>query len=305
MKFTKLQGAGNDFLLVETEDRGRGWPSLAKIVCDRHFGVGADGLLLLSSSETADFQMRIYNADGSEAEACGNGIRCLAKYVLERGTIPVDRSKGEPVPGTRQLVVETIMGNRTVWIHQTDGGGTRIQFAMGVPIFTPGDIPVMLTPGDDKLVDIKTMSSYPVIVDGKELRLNFISMGNPHAVYFWQQPVADFPLARIGPEVEYMSIFPKRTNFEIAQIIGRNLIDVVVWERGVGETLACGTGACAVAVAAQLYGYVDRIVDVKLPGGILQVEWDGVGEVLLSGSAEVVFTGEWPDTGEQQILRGE
>ncbi len=297
MKFTKLQGAGNDFLLVETEDIGRDWPSLAKTVCDRHFGVGADGLLLLSSSETADFKMRIYNADGSEAEACGNGIRCLAKYVIERDMIPVDRSKDEPVPSTRQLVVETIVGNRTVWIHQTEGGETRIQFAMGVPVFTLEDIPVTVTPGDGKLVDISTMSSYSVTVDSKELRLNFISMGNPHAVYFWQQPVADFPLARIGPEVEYMPLFPKRTNFEVAQVIGRNLIDVVVWERGVGETLACGTGACAVAVAAQLYGYVDRIVDVKLPGGVLQVEWDGMGEVLLSGPAEVVFTGEWTDRG--------
>ena len=295
MKFAKLQGAGNDFILVETEDRGRDWPSLAKVFCDRHFGVGADGLLLLSSSKTADFQMRIYNADGSEAEACGNGIRCLAKYIIERDMIPAGRSEDESLPGTRQLLIETIAGNRTVWLHQTEGGGTRIQFALGVPNFTPEDIPVTVTPGDGKLIDINTMSSYTVSVDGMELRLNFISMGNPHAVYFWQQPVTDFPLARIGPKVEHMPIFPKRTNFEVAQIITRDLIEVVVWERGVGETLACGTGACAVAVAAQLYDYVDHTVDVKLPGGVLQVEWDGVGEVLLSGPSEIVFAGEWLD----------
>jgi diaminopimelate epimerase len=135
---------------------------------------------------------------------------------------------------------------------------------------------------------------YSLTVDGKELLLNIVSMGNPHAVCFWQHPVADFPLSQLGPEVERHRVFPNRINFEVANVINRQRIETRVWERGVGETLACGSGACAVTVAAQLHGYIGNKVDIKLPGGILNVEWDGVGEVLLSGSAKVVFTGEWP-----------
>ena len=141
--------------------------------------------------------------------------------------------------------------------------------------------------------------NYPVTVDGKALLLNFVSMGNPHAVYFWQQPVSDFPLSQLGPKVERLAIFPNRVNFEVANVISRQQIEARVWERAVGETLACGSGACAIAVAAQLHGYIDNKVDIKLPGGILQVEWDGVGEVLLSGPAEVVFSGEWPNENVQ------
>ncbi|MEE9398751.1 MAG: diaminopimelate epimerase, partial [Dehalococcoidales bacterium] len=137
--------------------------------------------------------------------------------------------------------------------------------------------------------------SCQVNVDGTDLLLNFISMGNPHAVYFSQHPVADFPLAQLGPKVEHMAIFPNRVNFEVARVLGRKQIEVRVWERGVGETLACGSGACAVAVAAQLCGYVDQKVDIKVPGGVLQLEWDGKGEVLLAGPAEKVFSGDWPD----------
>jgi len=139
------------------------------------------------------------------------------------------------------------------------------------------------------------MLSYPVTVNGIDLLLNFVSMGNPHAVFFQQSPVADFPLTQLGPKVEHLSIFPRRTNFEVARIINRKQIEVRVWERGAGETLACGSGACAVAVAAQLYGYADKKVDIKLLGGTLQIEWDGAGEVLMSGPAERVFTGEWPE----------
>ncbi len=166
---------------------------------------------------------------------------------------------------------------------------------MGKPILEAKDIPAVIEPSQKDTVDIKPILSYLVTIDGQELLLNLVSMGNPHAVYFWQQSVSDFPLSRLGPLVEQHQIFPNRTNFEVANVISRQRIEVRVWERGVGETLACGSGACAVAVAAQLHGFIGNKVDIKLPGGTLEVEWDGIGEVLLSGPTEVVFTGEWPD----------
>jgi len=286
MRFTKLQGTGNDFILVETSDEQRNWSTAALAMCDRHFGIGGDGLLLLLPSQKADFRMRMFDPDGSEAEACGNGIRCLARYLFDNGLIS---------PESDQLSVETIAGVRQLELNKTDGKLITIQASMGKPAFDADDIPVKIESGREKIVYIKSMIGYPVIVDGMELLLNLVSMGNPHAVYFQRQPVTDFPLSRIGPLVENLSIFPRRTNFEVARIMSRQEIEVRTWERGAGETLACGSGACAVAVAAQLYGHTEKKVNIKLPGGALQVEWDGVGEVLMSGPAETVFTGEWPD----------
>ncbi len=288
MNFTKMQGAGNDFIMVEASDAGRDWSQLAVAVCDRHFGVGGDGLLLVMPSDIADFRMRIFNADGSEAEACGNGLRCLVKYVVDKGL--VDTS-------AREITVETIGGVREARIHRTGGRLAEIQVSMGKPKFRAEEIPVEVESGGNSTLDI--ILEHPVIIDGEELNLSFVSMGNPHAVYFWQQPVADFPLSRLGPGVEHHNIFPNRANFEVARVISRREIEARVWERGVGETLACGTGVCAVAVAARLHGYIDNKVDIKVSGGILGVEWDGVGEVFLSGPAEVVFTGEW--TSEVQL----
>lgn len=290
MNFTKLQGAGNDFILVETNDIKCDWSQMAIAMCDRHFGIGADGLLLLLPSDIADFQMRMFNPDGSEAEACGNGLRCLAKYIVDKG---FQIRKPETVsPLQSQILIETIAGIRMVRLNKI-GGAIKIQVGMGTPKFGATDIPVVIEPGKKGLVDIKPMLSYSVVIDGKELRLNFVSMGNPHAVYFWQQPVANFPLSQIGTKVEHLAIFPNRVNFEVANVMSRQQIEARVWERGAGETLACGTGACAVAVAAQLYGYIGNEVDIKLPGGILQAEWDRIGEVFLIGQAEIVFTGEW------------
>jgi len=286
MNFTKLQAAGNDFILTETSDTNRNWSPVAVAVCDRHFGVGADGLLLLLPSGIADFGMRIFNPDGSEAEACGNGLRCLAKYVVNRGLADI---------GTQEILVETIAGIRKAKIYKARGEVVTIQVSMGTPKLGAKDIPVAIAEGDRGLVDIKPMLSYTVRVEDRKLLLNFASIGNPHAVYFSQDPVADFPLSRIGSKVERLSIFPNRINFEVARVVNRQRIEARVWERGVGETLACGSGACAIAVAAQLRGYIDNKVDIKLPGGILKVEWDGVGEIFLSGPAEIVFTGEWPD----------
>ncbi len=261
MKFTKLQGSGNDFVLVEADEARRDWPQLAVAMCDRHFGVGADGLLLVSPSEVADFKMRVFDPDGSEARACGNGLRCLVKYALEKGLIRA---------AAHQMLVETISGIRKIGLHGIGSQVANIKVGMGEPKFKASDIPVVIEPGKD-LVDIKSMLSYPVTVKDADLLLNFVSMGSPHAVYFWQRPVSDFPLSRLGPKVEHLSIFPDRVNFEVAQVISRRQIEARVWERGVGETLACGTGACAVAVAAQLLGYTDDSVEIKLPGGTLDV----------------------------------
>ena len=286
MKFTKIQGAGNDFILVEAGDMQWDWPETATTMCDRHFGIGADGLLLLLPSEVADFQMRIFNSDGSEAEACGNGLRCLAKYALEKGIAKTD---------TKEILVETIAGVRRVKFYRTGSKVTKIQASMGEPGFGVKDIPVAMESGVGETFDEKTMLTHAVILEDREFLLHLISMGNPHAVYFGQEPVVDFPLAQIGPKVEQLTIFPSGVNFEVANVISRQQIEARVWERGVGETLACGSGACAIAVAARLYDYVYNKVDIKLPGGILDVEWDGAGDVFFGGPTEMVFTGVWAD----------
>ncbi|HEY51448.1 MAG TPA: diaminopimelate epimerase [Dehalococcoidia bacterium] len=286
MKFTKLQGTGNDFVLVETSDERRDWSKLALTMCDRHFGVGSDGLLLMLPSSKADFRMRMFDPDGSEAEACGNGIRCLARYVYDNGMI--DASTG-------QISVETIVGVRQLKLYKEAGKLVSIQAGMGEPAFRAEEIPVGIEQGREKIVYIKNMMSYPVNVDGTELLLNLVSMGNPHAVCFQDSPVADFPLTVIGPKVERLDIFPRRTNFEVARVLNKKEIEVRTWERGTGETLACGSGASAVAVAARLLGYAGDKVNIKLLGGTLKMEWDGAGEVLMAGPAETVFQGEWPD----------
>ena len=287
MNFTKLQGAGNDFVLVATSDTQRDWSQVAIAVCNRHFGVGADGLLLLLPSEVADFGMRVFNADGSEAEACGNGLRCLVKYIADGGLLASDEAQ--------EVLVETEAGIRIAKVNRVADKLAEIQVSLGVPKFGAKDIPVAIDEDNRGLVDIKSILSYTITVNNRELLLNFVSFGNPHAVYFSRQPVADFPLAQVGPKVERHRIFPNRVNLEVARVMSRRQIEARVWERGVGETLACGSGAAAVAVAARLHGFVDDKVGIKLPGGILDVEWDGVGEVLLGGPAEIVFTGEWPD----------
>ncbi len=283
MNFTKLQSIGNDFVLVETGDTQRDWSQVAAAICDRHFGVGADGLLLLLPSDSADFRMRMFNPDGSESEACGNGLRCLVEYVIKMKLADIK---------AREILVETMAGTRKARIYRAEDKPTKIQVSMGTPKFAAEDIPVVIE-DDRELVDIKSMLNYPVAVEGRELLLNLVSIGNPHAVYFEQHPLSDFPLLQIGPKVEHLSIFPNRINFEVAKVVNRRQIEARVWERGAGETLGCGSGACAMAVAAQLHGYIDNKVDIKLAGGILEVEWDGVGEIFISAPAKIVFRGEW------------
>jgi diaminopimelate epimerase len=278
MKFSKLQAAGNDFILVDARKVDRNWAELAQAICQRHFGVGADGLILVQNSRVADLKMRIFNPDGSEAEACGNGLRCFAKYSIERGI--VDKTN---------LTIETLPGIMKAKAYVSQGKVNQVEVNMGMPRFQPEEIPTRAE------VDIIPILNYPLELGGGKLAVSLVSMGNPHAVNFLSVPVADFPLTGIGPKVERHAIFPRRTNFEIARVLSRGKIEARVWERGVGETLACGSGACAIAVAARLLGYVNGKVDIMLPGGVLALSWDGIGEVLLSGPVEEVFVGETPE----------
>ena len=276
MNFSKLQATGNDFILIDARKADQNWAALAQAICHRHFGVGADGLILVQNSGVADLKMRIFNPDGSEAEACGNGLRCFAKYGIERGI--VDKT---------DLTIETLAGIREATAYMSQGKVEQVKVKMGTPRFQPEQIPVRAK------VDITPILNYPLGLAGEKLALSLISMGNPHAVSFTSRPVANFPLAKIGPEVERHPVFPQGANFEIARVLSRDKVEARVWERGVGETLACGTGACAIAVAARLLGYVDSEVDIMLPGGVLALSWDGVGEVVLRGPAEEVYTGEY------------
>ncbi len=287
MKFSKLQATGNDFILVDatTAPRETDWGELARAMCDRHFGVGADGLILVQNSASADLKMRLFNSDGSEAEVSGNGLRCFAKYAIEKGLISKMSSRAGQ--SNRSLTIETLSGVRKVKAYMLGNKVNRAEVNMGLPRFQPEQIPVKVK------VDIMPISDYPLVVDGKKLTLSILSMGNPHAVNFLSRPVADFPLAEIGPKVERHPMFPQRTNFEVARVLSREKIEARVWERGVGETLACGSGACAIAVAAQLLGYINKQVDIILDGGTLTVSWDRVGDVLLTGPVEEVFAGEW------------
>lgn len=286
MKFTKMQGVGNDFVVIETSNGRRNWSKTAVAMCDRHYGIGADGLLLLMPSKVADFRMRIFNADGSEANACGNGIRCLVKYFVDNRLAK---------PRARKVSVETLVGVREAEFYKANDRVAKVKIGMGQPKFSKKDIPVIIRAGEGKLVDIKSMVQYTITVAGRQLPLNLVSVGNAHAVYFSQQPVAEFPLSRIGPKIEQNKIFPRGVNFEVAQVVDRKQIEARVWEHGVGETLACGSGACAITVAAQLHGHIGNKGEIKLPGGMLEVEWDGSGEVFLIGPAEAVFIGEWLD----------
>jgi diaminopimelate epimerase len=289
MRFSKLQATGNDFILVDAGTMEGEWSKLARAICDRHFGVGADGLILVQDSTSADLKMRLFNSDGSEAEVSGNGLRCFAKYAIEKGS--TDKMSSRAEEGNSSLAIETLSGVRKVKAYMSGNKVNRVEVNMGLPQFQPEQIPVKVK------VDIPIASGpildYPLAINGKELTLALLSMGNPHAVSFLSRPIADFPLAEIGPKVERHPMFPQRTNFEVARVLSREKIEARVWERGVGETLACGSGACAIAVAAQLLDYIEPQVDIILKGGTLTISWDRVGEVLLTGPVEEVFTGEW------------
>lgn len=280
INFTKMHGIGNDYILIDARHVEKDWPRVAVDICDRHFGVGGDGILLIRDSDVADCRMQIYNPDGSEAEACGNGIRMFSKYVVEQGVVSAPQDR---------LVVQTLGAVGEIELYRDNGSVSSVRASMGPARLRPSQVPVDLVDGPDTVID------YPVDLGDRIVPVTCISMGNPHAVHFTDTPVDEFPLHDVGPRMEHHPFFPARVNFEIVNIIDRNHVRARVWERGVGETLACGTGACAIGVASSLHGFADSPVNVRLPGGTLVIEWDGEGDVLLSGPAEYVFTGVWEE----------
>lgn len=275
MKFTKMHGLGNDYVYVngfveKIEDASK----LAVKISDRHFGVGADGLILINPSEAADFEMVMYNADGSRGEMCGNGIRCVGKYVYDYGL--TDKSN---------ISVETLAGVKYLALSVKEGKVYQVTVDMGSPIFAPSLIPIVST--SERVID------EPIIVDGKQYKITSVSMGNPHAVVYMED-VENLDIGNIGPRFENHERFPKRINTEFAKVLDRHTVLMRVWERGSGETLACGTGACAVAVSSILNGLTENEVCVRLLGGDLFIKWDRKKDsVYMTGSAEVVFEGEW------------
>ena len=274
MKFTKMHGCGNDYVYVNLFEEQIENPAKVSIaVSDRHFGIGSDGLITIGPSEIADFRMRIYNADGSEAEMCGNGIRCVAKYVYDH-----------KLTDKTEITVETGAGVKTLQLTVEDDKVTLVRVDMGEPILTPDEIPVVAD--GDRVVD------EPIVVDDKEWRMTCVSMGNPHAVVFVDD-VAHFELEKYGPLFENHVRFPKRTNTEFVQIISRNEAIMRVWERGSAETWACGTGTCATVMACILNGLTDNDVLVHLRGGDLRIVYDEKSNhVFMTGPATEVFEGE-------------
>lgn len=278
MKFAKLHGAGNDFLVTESAGEERDWAAISIAMCERHLGVGADGLMLILPSERADFRMRLFNADGSEAEVSGNGVRCLVKYAVERGIAPAKDNK---------VSIEAIHDILVADVFIEGAKVVRSRLSMGQPKFTPAEVPVLadVTP---PVID------FPIDVDRQSIPVSCMSIGNPHAVNIIDTSVQEYPLETIGPKVENHPAFPARVNYGVANVLSRERMDVRVWERGAGETLACGSGCCAAMVMSHLKGLVGDKVDITQPGGLLTVEWDGAGDVYLTGPAEFIFEGDWP-----------
>jgi diaminopimelate epimerase len=278
LDFVKMHGTGNDFVVLDGRGDRRDWPALAIAICDRHYGAGADGILVIEESERAPLRMRIYNPDGSESEMCGNGLRCFVKYAVERRL----------VPDAGSLSVETGAGVLETEYFGSGGRVERVRVNMGPPRFAPADVPVRAEGGGP-------VRDLPLQVEGIDLALTCLSMGNPHAVTFVEGPLAAFPLETAGPRIEHHPLFPNRTNFEVARVLDRSHVEMRVWERGAGITLSCGTGAAAVAVAARLQGLVDDAIELTLPGGTLDLAWSGEGPVFLTGPAIEVYRGSWPD----------
>ncbi len=286
--FTKMHGLGNDFILIDCLDnkfkiQDSKFNILAKNLCHRRFGIGADQLLLLCPSEIADYKMRIFNADGSEVEMCGNGIRCLAKYIWEKG-----------LSDKNILNIETIAG-----VIKPEKAGDMIKVDMGEPVFESDKIPVKIVKDErleiesseiNKSREKEKVIDYPLKIEDKVFNITCLSMGNPHAVIFVKD-IFDFPVSFYGPLIENNPIFPKRTNVEFVEVINRDEVKIRVWERGAGETMACGTGASAVAVATNIKGITDRSLTVHLTGGDLFIEWAKDNHVYMTGPAIKVFEG--------------
>ncbi len=276
MKFTKMHGCGNDYVYIDCfEETVKDEKAAAIKLSDRHFGVGGDGLILIKKGKAADFEMVMYNADGSRAEMCGNAIRCVARYVYDKGYV-----------NTAEFSIESMGKVKYITLTVENGVVTGVRVDMGAPILNAADIPVVSN--GDRVINNE------ITVDGRKFNMTCVSMGNPHAVMFIDRSPREFELEHFGPLFENNSIFPKRVNAEFARVVDRNNIEMRVWERGTGETLACGTGTCATVVAAILNGYTDNDVTVHLLGGDLKIHWSGneSDSVIMTGPAEYVFSGE-------------
>lgn len=274
MKFTKMHGCGNDYVYVNCFEETVDNPSeVAKFVSDRHFGIGSDGLILICPSEKADFRMAMYNLDGSEGKMCGNGVRCIAKYVYDHHL--TDKTR---------ISLETLGGIKYLDLDVKDGKVATVTVDMGEPILTPSEIPVNIA--KDKIID------EPVEIDGKIWNMTCISMGNPHAIVFVDD-TASLELEKIGPSFEKHPIFPEQVNTEFLQVLDRHTVNMRVWERGSGETFACGTGACASAMACILNGKTENEVLIHLLGGDLLIKYDPeTNRIFMTGPATEVFSGE-------------
>jgi len=274
MKFTKMHGCGNDYVYVngfveKIEDK----PAFVRMVSDRHFGVGGDGAIFINPSKEADFEMEMYNADGTRAEMCGNGIRCVGKYVYDKGL--TDKTRISVVSFGKVKYLD---------LNVENGSVSTVRVNMGAPVLKAAEVPVIST--------MEQSVDEPVFVNGKEYRMTCVSMGNPHAVVFMDH-VADLDIAALGPFFENHEVFPNRTNTEFVEVVDRNHVIMRVWERGTGETLACGTGCCATVVACVLNGLTENDVRVKVLGGEIEVEWDREKNlVYMTGPAVTVFEGE-------------
>ena len=276
IRFSKMHGAGNDYIYLDATAR---IPSdlneLAVKMSDVHFGIGSDGLVAIMLSDVADFRMRMFNSDGSEAEMCGNASRCVGKFVYDRGL-------------TDKTVVslETLAGIKILHLHVMDGEVDSVTVDMGAPELIPARIPVTANNPENKIDE-------PEEIDGNVYRITAVSMGNPHAVIFTDE-ITDQQVLVEGPKLEVADIFPRKSNIEFAQVVDRNTINMRVWERGTGETFACGTGACATAVAAVLNGLTEREVDLNLRGGRLHIKWDAkTGHVFMTGPAAFICDGDF------------
>ena len=281
MKFTKMQGLGNDYVYVDcAREKIMDPAGLSRRISDRHFGIGSDGLVMILPGDEADFRMRMFNADGSEAEMCGNAIRCVGRYVYERGL--TDRT---------EIGVETCAGLRKLKMNLLDGKVSSVQVDMGVPEFLPERIPA--DPARLGLpADAEAIAEVPLALPFGTFSVTCVSMGNPHCVIFTDE-VESLPLEVLGPAIERHPAFPQKTNVEFARVIDRGQIRMRVWERGSGETMACGTGACATLAAAVKTGRTDRKATLHLNGGDLEIEWnEKTGRILKTGPAVFVFDGD-------------
>jgi len=281
MKFTKMQGIGNDYIYVDcTKETIPDPAALSRKISDRHFGVGGDGLVMILPGDQADFRMRMFNADGSEAQMCGNASRCVGKYVYERG-----------LTQKQDLTLETGAGIKELHLNLQAGKVASVRVDMGAPELRPEKIPVRLSESS-VAGNPDQIRMAPLEVDGRTFRITCVSMGNPHCVIF-QDEVENWPLEFWGPKFEHAPVFPERINTEFARAEDRTHLRMRVWERGSGETMACGTGACATLVAAVMNGLTERKATLCLRGGDLEIEWDEkTGHVFMTGPAEFVFDGE-------------